>query len=374
MKIALINIKQETNDFNPSFTTLRRFPVTRSLRRPAKSLRSCAASVRSAATWRRLRNPGLTSRPFPSCVPTAPRAGESTVEARQFFLDKIRAGLANAGGPIDALALQLHGACAAEGEDDVEGEQIALCREILGPDVPIVLSLDHHASVTRRMVARARPRSSATAPSRTILSTPAGSATKLLLRILTESLKPTMAWRRLPLLSHQEQFLTSKPPMKTWFDRARAMEAADPRVLQVAPLSDAAMARRRRGRLDGGRRHQRRPGTRRAAGRRDGRSRLVDAGRFPEEGFAFRSTMPSAWPTSAEKGVVMLSDTGDTVFGGAAGDSNIILESILRLGIKSTRPDSDDRAEYRRQVGRGWRGRHRHAARRRRDVRGFSRR
>jgi len=32
-------------------------------------------------------------------------------------------------------------------------------------------------------------------------------------------------------------------------------------------------------------------------------------------------------------GVVVLSDTGDTVFGGAAGDSNLILESILRQGI-----------------------------------------
>ena len=37
----------------------------------------------------------------------------------------------------------------------------------------------------------------------------------------------------------------------------------------------------------------------------------------------------------AAKGVVVLSDTGDTVFGGAAGDSNLILESILRLGIQS---------------------------------------
>ncbi len=30
--------------------------------------------------------------------------------------------------------------------------RLALCREILGPDVPIVLSLDHHANVTRQMI------------------------------------------------------------------------------------------------------------------------------------------------------------------------------------------------------------------------------
>jgi microcystin degradation protein MlrC len=34
------------------------------------------------------------------------------------------------------------------------------------------------------------------------------------------------------------------------------------------------------------------------------------------------------------EGVVVLSDTGDTVFGGAAGDSTLILEAMLRLGIK----------------------------------------
>ncbi len=37
---------------------------------------------------------------------------------------------------------------------------------------------------------------------------------------------------------------------------------------------------------------------------------------------------------AAQDGVVVISDTGDTVFGGAAGDSNVILEAMLRLGIK----------------------------------------
>jgi microcystin degradation protein MlrC len=38
---------------------------------------------------------------------------------------------------------------------------------------------------------------------------------------------------------------------------------------------------------------------------------------------------------AADRGIVVLSDTGDTVFGGAAGDSNVILEAMLRLRIKS---------------------------------------
>jgi microcystin degradation protein MlrC len=37
---------------------------------------------------------------------------------------------------------------------------------------------------------------------------------------------------------------------------------------------------------------------------------------------------------AAAKGVIVLSDTGDSVFGGAAGDSNLILEALLRLGVQ----------------------------------------
>jgi microcystin degradation protein MlrC len=208
----------------------------------------------------------------------ATAGGRITEDARQFFLRKIRDGLKQA-GKVDGLALQLHGACAAVGGiDDVEGEQVALCREILGPDVPIVMSLDHHGNMTERMVANA----SAIVAHRTQPHEPFDTGrigAELLVRIVAGEVRPVMAWRKLRLLSHQEQFLTAKPPMKIWFDKARAHETADKRVLH-----DEAV-------------------------------RMADAER---------------------RGVVVLSDTGDTVFGGTAGDSNLILESILRQRIRST--------------------------------------
>ena len=36
--------------------------------------------------------------------------------------------------------------------------------------------------------------------------------------------EPTIAWRKIPLITYQEQFLTAAGPMTSWFDRARAME------------------------------------------------------------------------------------------------------------------------------------------------------
>ena len=52
---------------------------------------------------------------------------------------------------VDALYLALHGAMAAEDEPDPEGHLLQEARAILGPDVPIVVSLDMHGTITKRM-------------------------------------------------------------------------------------------------------------------------------------------------------------------------------------------------------------------------------
>jgi microcystin degradation protein MlrC len=54
-------------------------------------------------------------------------------------------------GPIDGVLLHLHGAMVADRHEDAEGELLARLRRALGPDVPIVATLDLHANVTRRM-------------------------------------------------------------------------------------------------------------------------------------------------------------------------------------------------------------------------------
>ncbi len=236
-----------------------------------------------------------------------------------------------AAGRIDGLALQLHGACSAEGIDDVEGEQVALCRSILGDDIPIVLGLDHHANVTRKMVEK----STAIVAHRTQPHDPFDTGkigTELLIRIIRGEVKPVTAWRKIPLLSHQEQFLTSKGPMKIWFDRARALEM-NPLVLQVSnfpmqPWLDVA---------EGG-------WTTVVVtdGDQDLAERLADEMAdlvwSLRDRFQVREAVPVdeavRMADACDRGIVVLSDTGDTVFGGAAGDSNLILEAMLRLGIK----------------------------------------
>ena len=329
MRLAVIHVGQETNDFNPVPTGMRDFesfglyegPQIFEKLRDVGQIGGYLAAVEAS---------GRKVESVPIIRGWATAGGRVTTECRRYFERKMREGLRDA-GRIDGLAMQLHGACAAEGVDDVEGAQIAICREVLGPDVPIVLSLDHHENITRRMVEL----STAIVGHRTQPHDPFDTGrigAELLMRIAAGEVKPVMAWRKLPMVTHQEQFLTSRHPMKTWFDRARAMEAADPRVLQASnypmqPWLDVE---------EGGWATVVVTDGDRALAERLA-DELADLAWSMRDQFQLREAVAiddAVRMADAEKnGIVVLSDTGDTVFGGAAGDSNLILEAMLRLGI-----------------------------------------
>jgi microcystin degradation protein MlrC len=65
---------------------------------------------------------------------------------RDEILADLRAAL-----PVDAVQLLLHGAMAAVGYDDCEGDLASRIREVVGPDVPIGLELDLHCHFTGLM-------------------------------------------------------------------------------------------------------------------------------------------------------------------------------------------------------------------------------
>lgn len=66
------------------------------------------------------------------------------------YLDRVRAAM-----PLDGVVMTMHGAMVAEHIDDATGDLIEGVRRIVGPDIPITVSLDLHANVTRRMAEHA---------------------------------------------------------------------------------------------------------------------------------------------------------------------------------------------------------------------------
>jgi microcystin degradation protein MlrC len=79
-------------------------------------------------------------------------SADVTADAFERILNGLVENLKNA-GPVDGVYLDLHGAMVSEEHEDGEGEILRRVRELVGPRVPIVASLDLHANVTRAMVA-----------------------------------------------------------------------------------------------------------------------------------------------------------------------------------------------------------------------------
>lgn len=77
-----------------------------------------------------------------------------TQDAYERIAAELVGGVA-AAGAIDAVYLDLHGAMVAEHIDDGEGELLQRVRAVIGPDLPLVVSLDLHANISARMVEQA---------------------------------------------------------------------------------------------------------------------------------------------------------------------------------------------------------------------------
>lgn len=90
-----------------------------------------------------------------SLVPTlwcaAVPSAHVTEDAYEAIASRLVAAIADA-LPLDGVYLDLHGAMVAEHLEDGEGELLARVRAVVGPDVPIVASLDLHGNVSPAMV------------------------------------------------------------------------------------------------------------------------------------------------------------------------------------------------------------------------------
>ena len=92
--------------------------------------------------------------PVYAVAANATPSGKLTRETWETIRDKIL-DAAKKAGKLDAICLSLHGAMVTETEDDAEGALLEALRNIVGPDVPVVATLDLHANATVRMARNA---------------------------------------------------------------------------------------------------------------------------------------------------------------------------------------------------------------------------
>ncbi|SDV46733.1 M81 family metallopeptidase [Chitinasiproducens palmae] len=158
IRIAIGGLQHETNTFSPTPATLRdfmegggwpglqdgaaMFDGLRGLNLPITGALECFES--SPEVGRAGLQPLLWAAATPS--------GRVADDAFETLAARMVTALA-AAGPLDGLYLDLHGAMACTSHDDGEGALLTRLRAALGPDVPLVASLDMHANVSDAMIA-----------------------------------------------------------------------------------------------------------------------------------------------------------------------------------------------------------------------------
>lgn len=328
MRIAVAEVAQETDSFSPLRAGLSEF--------------ESYGLYRGAEILERMRGAGplggllevVDEQPQPvELVPLLRAWGgaggaildDVFAQFRQELLDGLRAA-----GPVDAVYLALHGAASSESEDDVEGALLEDVRRLVGEQVPIIVPLDHHANITARMVANA----DLLVGHETQPHDPPATgrkAARLMFRMLKGEIRPLRAWQKIPMITPQDQYLTSAGPMKVWFDRARELER-QPGVLDISPYPMQCW-------LDVA------EGGWAVVVHTDGQAELASrlatemaelAWSLRREFWKSQRVAPAdavAHAVAAPEGLVILSDTGDSVYGGAPGDNTVLLSELVRQNV-----------------------------------------
>src|SRR6266536_6433944 len=94
------------------------------------------------------------ARLIPSVAAAASPAGLVTKDIYQHVKERMLGDL-KAAGTLDGVLLDLHGAMVPEGLDDGEGDLIQAVRRVVGPGVPIAVTLDFHGNLSETMVREA---------------------------------------------------------------------------------------------------------------------------------------------------------------------------------------------------------------------------
>lgn len=228
----------------------------------------------------------------------------------------------------DGLLLGLHGAMVAESYPDADGEVVSRIRAAVGPELPIVVTLDLHGNISERLIRNC----TAAVAYRTnphVDQRECGlRGAALLMRTLRGEIRPRTALAKPPTIINIMVHDTSQEPLRSFMDEVRALEQkpgifaasllpgfqyADvpqmgPSVVVVA--NDESLAQAEADRL--------------AAKIWDARESL--SRKLPDAATAV------ALALQEERTPVVLVDTGDNVGGGSSAEGTLILSELLRQG------------------------------------------
>jgi microcystin degradation protein MlrC len=322
-RIAIAGFMHESNTFNPLKTDRAAFVAQGLVFGPALMDEWRGAHHEVAGFLEEVDAGGAEAVPLVMAwaTPSGPVADAVLDELTAYLIEQIKRQRP------DGLLLALHGAMVTESFPDGDGEVLFRLRQALGPDFPIVISLDLHGNLSARLIELSNAAVSYRTCPHVDQRECGRRAGSLLRRLLDRTIRPRQALAKPPLIVNIMTHDTSAEPLRSFLAEARALEAK-PGILAVSLLpgfpyadvphmgpslvvvadGDSGLARLETDRL--------------ANHLWEGRARLV--ANLPDPATAVARAL------EATKRPVVLVDTGDNVGGGSAGDGTVLLAEMLR--------------------------------------------
>ncbi|MCB1498795.1 MAG: M81 family metallopeptidase [Bauldia sp.] len=331
-RIAVGLLMQESNSFSPLPTTVETFESYYVYRGDELLTRYGEARAEVPGFLSVLAADDAT--PVPLIAAYATASGTVTRAAFDALVgemeERLRAAL-----PVDGLLLALHGALVIEDQPDGDGEIIRRMRDILGPDVPIGVSLDLHGHITPLML---QPNvfhiGYREYPHIDMFETGERTARVLLDVIAGRRPMPAMALAKRPMIVSPVCTRTTDGPLRPVVEEARRLEASgaviNAALFPVQPWLDVPDL---------------------------GFAVLVCADEQELASATAERLADMAWQRRADffpdltpldeairiglgsEGTTVVSDAGDAPTGGSAADSAAVLKALLAAGAdRAARP------------------------------------
>ncbi|MFC1899899.1 M81 family metallopeptidase [Chloroflexota bacterium] len=266
---------------------------------------------------------------IPAIAASATPTGLTTREIFELVMNRIIRTINN-NSNIQGILLALHGAMVSENTFDSEGKLLKIIRDTVGPEIPIVATLDLHGNVTNEMVENAN----AFFPYKTYPHIDAFErgyeAAQCLVRMIRGEISPAMEMRQIPILAHTIE--TSSEPHLELLEEIHRWEE-DNNVINVAVMhgfawSDIPDAKMSVIAITNGHRKLAKDIVNDMAERIWGRRNKFRK-RFLSSEEAVREAM------NFPSGPVIIADAADNPGGGGTGDSTFILRSLIKAEAKN---------------------------------------
>jgi microcystin degradation protein MlrC len=237
--------------------------------------------------------------------------------------------------PIDGIYMRLHGAMEVEGIGDGESDLVNSIRDVVGLDIPITASLDLHGNIAPKFAELTNALTALRTAPHVDGSQTEQRAVNHLVRCLNDGIRPINILVKIPLLLPGEFAVTNMEPASSLYARLNDIESQDG-ILDASILIGCAWTDS--------------PYTTVSAivvaeGDDQREKAFEQAGSLARDIWMRRAEFgPDAEMSSVDDAVwkaveskehpFFVSDSGDNVTAGGAGDIPIILEKLLSLNAK----------------------------------------